>query len=76
MRFIPDYRVFYKGVFYECGEEFEIDPADEEEMSEHGEVLGEPTPPKEEEPVEDKPNRGRRRKNDEPGEDEAPDERA
>lgn len=65
MRFIPDYRVCYKGVFYECDEEFAIDPADAEEMIEHGEVVDEPTPPVEEpseeteEPAEEKPRRGR-----------------
>lgn len=61
MRFIPDYRVCYKGVFYECDEEFDIDSADAEEMSEHGEVVDEPTqPPKEpEDKEEEKPRRGR-----------------
>lgn len=83
MRFIPDYRVCYKGEFYECDEEFDIDPADAEEMSEHGEIVEEPTPPQEEpvekpeppleEPEEEKPRRGRRRKNDEPGADETQD---
>ena len=74
MRFIPDYRVCYKGVFYECDEEFDIDPADAEEMSEHGEVVDEPTPPAEE-PAEEKPRRGRPRRadNDEPGKAEAAD---
>lgn len=65
MRFIPNYRVCYKGVFYECDDEFEIDPEDAEEMSEHGEVVDEPTPP-----AEEKPRRGRPRRaeNDESGE--------
>lgn len=66
MRFIPDYRVCYKGVFYECDEEFDIHPADAEEMSEHGEVVDEPTPPVEE-PVEEKPRRGRPAKKEETG---------
>lgn len=66
MRFIPDYRVCYKGRFYECDEEFDIESADVEEMSEHGEVLEESKPPTEEsvEPIEEKPRRGRRRKAD------------
>lgn len=74
MRFIPDYRVCYKGRFYECDEEFDIDPADAEEMIEHGEVVDEPTPPTEE-PAEGKPRRGRPRRadNDKPGEDETSD---
>lgn len=66
MRFIPDYRVCYKGEFYECGEELEIDPADAEEMSEHGEVMEATMPPvsheppeRPDEPVEEKPRRGR-----------------
>lgn len=79
MRFIPDYRVCYKGAFHECDEEFEIDPADAEEMREHGEVLEESAPPEEQEetepekPEEDKPKRGRRPKNDKPGANEAAD---
>lgn len=74
MRFIPDYRVCYKGVFYECDEGFDIDPADAEEMSEHGEVVEEPTLPAEE-PEEEKPRRGRPRRadNDKPGKDETAD---
>lgn len=72
MRFIPDYRVCYKGTFYECDEEFEIDPADADEMREHGEIVEESTPkeppveepPKEPpvEPVEEKTRRGRPKK--------------
>lgn len=80
MRFIPDYRVCYKGTFYECDEEFDIDPADADEMSKHGKIVEESTPPDEPaelaEPdklLEEKPKRGRRRKNDEPGTDEAAD---
>lgn len=75
MRFIPDYRVCYKGVFYECDEEFDIDPTDADEMSEHGEVVDEPTPPAEE-PAEGKTRRGRPRRtsNDQPGEDASADE--
>lgn len=77
MRFIPDYRVCYKGVFYECDEEFDIDSADAEEMSEHGEVVEEPAPPAEE-PDEEKPRRGRPRRadNDQSGKDETADGRA
>lgn len=44
MRFIPDYRVCYKGDFYEADEEMEIDPMDANEMSQHGEVLDDFTP--------------------------------
>lgn len=87
MRFIPDYRVCYKGEFYECDEEFEIDPADADEMREHGEIVEESSPPAEpeepepeepepeesEEMIVEKPRRGRRRKNDEPGADETQD---
>lgn len=79
MRFIPDYRVCYKGEFYECDEEFDIDPADADEMSEHGEIVEESAPPAEpkepklEEMNDEKPRRGRRRKNDEPGADETQD---
>lgn len=68
MRFIPDYRVCYKGEFYECGEEFNIDQADAEEMREHGEIVEESPPAVE------KPRRGGRRKaDDEPGADETSD---
>lgn len=76
MRFRPKYTVSYRGEFYCPDEEFDIDPADELEMSQHGEILGESESPVEEpeEPVEDKPRRGRRRKNDEPGEDASADE--
>jgi len=42
VRFIPDYRVSYKGRFYEAEEELQIDPADAEEMRRHGEVIDEP----------------------------------
>lgn len=80
MRFIPDYRVSYKGNFYECDDEIEIDPLDAEEMRKHGEVVEESTP-SHKEPEEkdvltaDKPKRVRRRKSDdEPGEDETPNE--
>lgn len=61
MRFIPDYRVCYKGRFYEADEEFDIDPADELEMSQHGEILEESESSSEEPEasVEDKPRRGR-----------------
>lgn len=81
MRFIPDYRVCYKGTFYDCDEGFDIDPADAEEMSEHGEIMeesasfAEPDTPKPEEITEEKPKRGRRRKNDEPREDETQNKR-
>lgn len=61
MRFIPDYRVCYKGRFYEADEEFDIDPADELEMSQHGEILEESefSAEEPEASVEDKPRRGR-----------------
>lgn len=85
MRFIPDYRVCYKGRFYECDEEFDIDEKDAEEMSKHGEIVEDPTPPapadnleikEPEKPEEEKPRRGRPRRadNDESGEDAASDE--
>lgn len=71
MRFIPDYRVCYKGRFFEADEEFEIDPADESEMRVHGEVVEDPTPSlvKESTPTEEtvpveKPKRGRPRRAD------------
>lgn len=76
MEFVPKYTVSYHGEWCEAGVPFDIDPADAEEMKEHGEVVDDPTPPDipEEPPVEDKPRRGRRRKaNDEPGADEVTD---
>lgn len=74
MRFTPRYTVSYHGEFYYPGEEFDIEPADAEEMSEHGEVVDEPTPPTEE-PAVEKPRRGRPRRadNDKPGENETSD---
>lgn len=39
MKFIPNYRVCYNGEFHEALKEFEIDPADAEEMKEHGKVV-------------------------------------
>lgn len=88
MRFRPKYTVLYRGEFYYPDEEFDIAPADELEMSQHGEILegpeessGESDGPINgpiygpiENPVEGKPRRGRRRKNDEPGEDASADE--
>lgn len=63
MRFIPDYRVCYKGTFYECDEEFEIDPADADEMREHGEIAEESAPQEPpQEPPEEKTKRGRPKK--------------
>lgn len=40
MKFIPNYRVCYNGQFHEALKEFEIDPADSEEMKEHGRIIG------------------------------------
>lgn len=45
MRFIPKYRVCYKGTFYKAGQEFRIEPKDENEMKQHGRVVDGPTPP-------------------------------
>lgn len=81
MKFTPRYTVSYHGEFYYPGEEFDIDPADAEEMREHGEVVDEPTPPTEkpaektEEPAVEKQRRGRPRRadNDKPGEDKTSD---
>lgn len=80
MRFIPDYRVCYNGTFYECDEEFDIDPSDADEMRQHGEIVEESAEPDEpaglsepDEPQEEKPKRGRRPKNDKPGANEAAD---
>lgn len=72
MRFRPKYTVLYRGEFYYPDEEFDIDPEDAEEMSRHGEVVDEPAPSIEE--PEEKPKRGRRKKNDEPREDASTDE--
>lgn len=61
MRFRPKYTVSYRGEFYYPDEEFAIDPADELEMSQHGEILEESELPAEEpeEAAEEKPRRGR-----------------
>ena len=45
MRFIPKYRVCYKGTFYKAGQEFRIEPKDETEMKQHGRVVDDSTPP-------------------------------
>ena len=45
MRFIPKYRVCYKGTFYKAGQEFRIEPKDETEMKRHGRVVDDSTPP-------------------------------
>ncbi len=80
MRFVPDYRVCYKGKFYECNEEFDIDPADANEMSQHGEIeegsvpLAELGKQEVQGTTAEKPRRGRRRENDQPGADETEDE--
>lgn len=39
MLFIPKYTVSYKGIFRAAGKPFEIDPKDENELSEHGRVV-------------------------------------
>lgn len=36
MKFTPAYGVIYHGEFHRAGQSFEIDPADAEEMNEHG----------------------------------------
>lgn len=63
MKFIPSYNVIYKGVFHESDEMFEIDAKDAEEMSAHGEIVEESTPPvlavESERTAEEKPRRGR-----------------
>lgn len=56
MKLIPNYRVCYKGVFYNAFAAFEIDPSDLEEMSSHGKVVDEAAP----DPINgEKPRRGR-----------------
>ena len=45
MRFIPKYRVCYKGTFYKAGQEFRIGPKDENEVKQHGRVVDDPAPP-------------------------------
>lgn len=45
MRLIPRYRVCYNGTFYKAGQEFRIEPKDENEMKQHGRVVDDPTPP-------------------------------
>lgn len=72
MRIIPKYRVSYKGVFYEAGEEFQIENKDAEEMKRHGAVLGDPTPPTVEAK---KPGRPRRVEHGQSGETEIKDRR-
>lgn len=36
---IPDYSVNYHGVWHSAGEKFEILPADEAELSQHGKII-------------------------------------
>lgn len=68
MKVIPDYRVCYKGEFYEAHDEFDIDPKDADEMSEHGEIVDDNNADEREEQHtkydthEDKPKRGRQPK--------------
>lgn len=38
MLFTPNYTVSYKGVFHKAGKSFPIDPADADEMAQHGTV--------------------------------------
>lgn len=71
MRFIPKYRVCYKGTFYKAGQEFRIEPKDENEMKQHGRVVDDPTPPEVK-----RPGRPRRVENGQSGEAEIKDRRA
>ncbi len=41
MKLIPNYIVSYNGVWHYPGEAFEISPADEKEMSQHGRIIEE-----------------------------------
>ena len=63
MRLIPRYRVCYKGTFYKAGQEFRIEPKDENEMKQHGRVVDDPTPPEVK-----RPGRPRRVENGQSGE--------
>ena len=73
MRFIPKYRVCYKGTFYKAGQEFRIEPKDETEMKQHGRVVDDPTPPPAE-PI--RPMRTRRTNNGQSGKAETENRRA
>ena len=70
MRFIPKYRVCYKGTFYKAGQEFRIEPKDETEMKQHGRVVDDSTPPEVK-----RPGRPRRAENGQSGEAETKDRR-
>lgn len=72
MRFIPKYRVCYKGTFYKAGQEFRIEPKDENEMKKHGRVVDNSTPPTVETK---KPGRPRRVEHGQSGEAEIKDRR-
>ena len=71
MRFIPKYRVCYKGTFYKAGQEFRIEPKDETEMKQHGRVVDDSTPPEVK-----RAGRPRRVENGQSGEAETKDRRA
>lgn len=71
MRFIPKYRVCYKGTFYKAGQEFRIEPKDETEMKQHGRVVDDSTPPEVK-----RPGRPRRVKHGQSGEAETKNRRA
>ena len=58
MRFIPKYRVCYKGTFYKAGQEFRIEPKDETEMKQHGRVVDDSTPLRDEPKKAGRPRRG------------------
>ena len=45
MRFVPEYRIYYGGRFYEAGQAFQIDEKDADEMRQHGTVVADPAPP-------------------------------
>lgn len=64
MRFVPHYRVCYNLEFHEAFEEFDIDSADADEMSRHGEIVKESTPivRKADGPIEEKPKKSKNNK--------------
>lgn len=38
MRFTPKHTVSYRGIFYEAGKTFDIEPAEAEEMQQYGDI--------------------------------------
>lgn len=55
MKFTPKHMVSYRGEFYSAGDTFEIDPADEEEMQQYGDI----EPPQE--PADEPPRKGKKK---------------